>query len=327
MQSLKSDDRLESARHYVAINNLYYHQSLDFLNQSMVLDPLQEETGIHFLKILIYHQLHNETAAGIEFSRLCNSISDIKDEGRKLQTYQDVNKLLMRYDCSEYALELYGAYFEYLNEVSSPDVAIHVLSAGDLLLKEKSYLQAYQLHRQYLSLIEDEKKQQEETLVVADKYFAARAYQEALLFYESYLMNAGELGDYALFRQAESYYEVSQLDKAITLYEALIETYPDGEYYVLSLEALEDSYLNKNDFYNLSVIYSKMADAYPEDSYKKEDAYYHMAHAFFMDKNYRAAKEAFVDFINQYPDSNYTEACQKYLERIEKALEDSNVED
>jgi len=327
MQSLKSSDALKSARQYVAVNALYYTQALDYLNQSLTLDPLQDETGIHFLKLLIYRQLHNEETAGIEFSRLRNSISDIKDEAKRLQAYENINKLLMQYDCNEYALEFYGAYFEYLADVSSPDVSAQVLSAADLLLEQKSYLQAYQLHRQYLSLIKDEKKQQQEALAVADKYFTAKSYQEAGLFYESYLLDATELKDYALFRKAQSYDEANQIDKSITFFEELIETYPDTEYYVLSLEALENGYLDKSDFYNLSEIYKKMIDVYSDDSYKKEDAFYQLGCTLFLDEDYQESKEAFVEFMNQYPDSNYAEACQRYLQRIEEIAEDSNGKD
>jgi len=95
----------------------------------------------------------------------------------------------------------------------------------------------------------------------------------------------------------------------------------------LSLEALENGYFDNNDFYNLSEIYKRMIDVYPDDSYKKEDAFYQLGCTLFLDEDYQESKEAFVEFMNQYPDSNYAEACQRYLQRIEEIAEDSNGKD
>jgi TolA-binding protein len=43
-----------------------------------------------------------------------------------------------------------------------------------------------------------------------------------------------------------------------------------------------------------------------------------------MDKNYKESKEVFLNFISEYPDSSYSQASHKYLERIDKMLGNEN---
>jgi tetratricopeptide (TPR) repeat protein len=324
MQALKAEAGLDYARKYVSLSSLYYNQALDYLSQSLSLNSIQNETSIHLLKLLIYIQLHDENTAGIEFSRLSKSISDIENSAVRIKLYKDVSTILRQYNCDAYALDLYGKYFEALIASNSPEAINEVLSAADSLLEEKSYSQAFQLHRQYLNLINDAQLKQSETLLTADKYFEAKSYREAALLYENFLSISDEISDYALFGKAQSYDNLNQIDTSITAYEELIEAYPESKFYILSLEALEDNYLDTNDFDKLVLVYKKMMAFYSDDSYEREDAFYHMANVLFMNKSYQESKKVFLDFLSKYPDSSYAESSHRYLERIDKVLGNEN---
>jgi TolA-binding protein len=324
MQAFKGKEGLDYARKYVSLSSLYYNQALEYITLSLSLDPLQNEAPLYLLKLLIYNELHNPDAAGIEFSRLSKSIEDIDNESAQLKVYQEASKILYQYNANAHALSLYEDYFNSLVQSNSSDASSGLLSAADQLFKENSYSEAYQLYQKYLDSIKDENNKRQKTLAIADKFFEAESYRQAILLYESLAALSVEASECLLFKKARSYDKLNQTDKAITLYQEIIEGYPDSDYYIGSLKALEDNFLEKNNFCSLSQVYEKLVIICNDKNYEREEAFYHWAHALFMDKNYKESKEVFLNFISEYPDSSYSQASHKYLERIDKILGKEN---
>jgi len=242
-----------------------------------------------------------------------NSLYKILDEGYRLKRNSEPEELLIRY--------LYGIQ-EDLKDIKVP---YHIMvKCADIFFKYRQYNLAEDLYKEVIETFP-------EALDIAEVYYKRarslyykKEYKEAVNQCEEIIVKfppseitikANYLGGNSLrvlgerhlaIRLAESYFQLKETEKGISLWRELISKYPNSYESMTSLWNLARHYSNNNSYSEALDYYRELSERFSQ-SRLGDDALYWKGKILENMGSEEEAKIAYEKLVKEYPLSYYTE--------------------
>ena len=159
---------------------------------------------------------------------------------------------------------------------------------------------------------------------IAQYYKNSGAYDNALLFYDSVLTNSidFDLQAKAYLSKAMVYYNIDEIDKSISQYKLVVNTFQKGPYFKEALLGLQSIYVGiaRVDEY---ISYLNGIPQYKLSQSEQDSLSYSAAFIKFSEQEYSVSKEAFQKYITEFKDGVFIDDAYYYLARSFYNLGDS----
>lgn len=259
-----------------------------------------------------------------------------------------LSALVLLTSCSEYQKVL-------KNEEVAPkyDMAVKLYEQGLETGKSKYFTKSIKLLEQILPQYKGKPQGQGLSYMEANAYYENGDFFTSGYLFERFAQSypTSERVEQAVFKSAKSYYNVSpvyskdqsQSKKALVKLQVYIDTFPDGEFFteanelVLKIrDKLDKKYYEIAKQYHHTERYKAAIEAldnyildYPGTPYKEKAYFYKQESAYIlainslkslMDERLRVAKVYAEDYLRYYPDGEFAEQTQTYLNDINERL-------
>ena len=195
--------------------------------------------------------------------------------------------------CSQYQKVLKGT-----EDNKKFEMAVQLYEKGIATEKDRFLKKSLRLQEQIINKYRGKAQGQKISFLYADTYYRLRDFYTSGYQFERFTKAypESEKVEEALFKSAKSYYEVSprysldQIDteKGITKLQTYLDSYPEGEFYAEANQMAQE-------------LQTKLE----KKAYEIAKQYHHTLH-------YKAAMEAFDNFILDYPGSSFREKAYYY---------------
>ncbi len=129
------------------------------------------------------------------------------------------------------------------------------------------------------------------------------------------------------YNKAKEYYNQEEWDKAIPLFEQLINIRKGTQNIAELYYYFAYSYFGKNSYLLAAYHFKKTARTYPKSKYAEEClfmyayCYYLMSPSYHLDQKFtEKAISAFQLFVNKYPNSDRVKRCNRYIDKLREKL-------
>ena len=159
---------------------------------------------------------------------------------------------------------------------------------------------------------------------IAQYYKNSASYDDALLFYDSVLTNSidFDLQAKSYLSKAMVYYNTDEIDKSISQYKLVINTFQKGPYFKEALLGLQSIYVGiaRVDEY---ITYLNDIPQYKLSQSEQDSLSYSAAFIKFSEQDYSVSRDAFQKYITEFKDGVFIEDAYYYLARSYYNLGDS----
>lgn len=185
----------------------------------------------------------------------------------------------------------------------TPEYHAAFYGLGYCYFELKSYKAALNWFTQYLTALSPEDPTLGDTYIrIADCYFMAKDYTQAISQYDEAVKLAQADSDYALFQKGFSYGLLSRYDDKIATLTLLMETYPQSAYVDDALYEMGKTYINKQQPEQAITYYKQVENNYPTSSYHSKSLS-QLALAYYNLNDSDTALQYYKQVAEQYPQS------------------------
>lgn len=179
----------------------------------------------------------------------------------------------LAYNSQKYSQAL-GYYNAFLQEPGSYNSNFYHLAnygAGYALFKQEKYIDASSAFRKFVDTnnLNDDKKQNDALLRVADCFYVSKSYDQAITYYERAMSLQGANQDYAFYQKAICFGLMGNKNKKIEVLKALLEDQDGSKFTADAKFELAKTYLSMDNYNMAKVYYDKILNEHGTSQYVK----------------------------------------------------------
>jgi tetratricopeptide (TPR) repeat protein len=310
MYLTKKND-IESGRIYMSVNEKYYNEALENLdNMSRATKSKDMLIESDLLKFYIFKELFQQQKLDAAFDEMINIIASYSpDKAQNLVKLNEVSKKLSDKGMADYAMKLKFVYASKVDPESAKMLAEDIRSNGDKYVDEGDIKEALSTYDTYLKLAENyyEKDVMAGKLMdIAEKYFGKNRFKDAIKYYSIHLQKYGDskVADYASYKLALSYFNDKDYATAIGKFEDFLKNYQNSVWFEKGFEELCRLYYETSETGKALENLQKLIDAYPRQD-SRDYAYLLTGILFYGKADYNKALDVLRKMQQEFPKSSY----------------------
>ncbi len=299
----------------ILLSSKNYRAAIDVLE---AMPDKTDEAKETYQKVTYFRGLefYNERAFENAISHFLRSNNNAIDaETHALATYWCAEAM---YEVKKYneAIDFFTAFLAMPAAKKTEVFNFANYSLGYAALENENYNKAITYFDKFLKSNEkDEKTITDATLRLADAYFGAKNYGNALVNYNRVISQNAPSEDYALFQRGVIQGLQSQPDAKIATLQALLQRFPSSNYADDASFEIAYTYFLIGQGDKAKIDLQALADKYPQSSYLPR-ALLTIGLVYYDQKKDAQALEIFKQVINDYKASNEAQQALKLIERI-----------
>lgn len=324
---LTKKNDIESGRIYMSVNEKYYNEALENLdNASRVTKSKDILIEIDLLKLSIFKELFQQQKLDAAFDDTINMIASYSaDKAQNLAKLNEVSRKLSDKGMPDYAMKLKFVYASRVDPESAKMLAEDIKANADKYVDNGNIKEALSTYDTYLKLAENyyEKDVMAGKLMdIAEKYFSKSRFKDAIKYYSLYLQKYGDskVADYASYKLALSYFSDKDYAAAIGKFEDFLKNYQNSVWFEKGFEELCRLYYQTSETEKAIENLKKLIDTYPRQD-AKDYAYLLMAILHYSKADYDKAADTLKKIQQEFPKSAYyyvTETLLMDINEIKK---------
>ncbi len=280
-----------------------------------------------YLRYGVYNLLYIDVKRDKAFETFKDMLDDYCQSNKEYATVKEYALTLYKDNKIQKAKQLNNIYIKYLKQYLSEDeVKYKLKSYADAVFNQEKYHAAKDIYNEYLELElrgEDELGAQLALKDIIVKYLEQGQFYPAKEFAELAINKYPDsyLSDYFQLKLAQCYFEMEYIDQAKETYYKILDEYPYSGYRQETITTLAEGimiYSFKNPEFAIEEI--EGLKEYTSNAKTKSYLLVCIADIYFLDKQYKKAKEVYSNISDKYPNITSISDIKEQIEKCKEKL-------
>jgi tetratricopeptide (TPR) repeat protein len=308
---LAGKNDIESGRVYMAVNEKYYKEALEYLEMSEKSSKSKDLLlEIYLLKFIIFKETFQQEKLDAVFNDIVSTIASYTtDKAQNLAKLKEVSKKFADAGLDDYAMKLKFIYASKVDPESANMLADDIRGNADRFLESgdaKEALSTYDTYIQLADICYDKDTVAGKIMDIAEKYFEKKRYRDAGKYYSLYISRYkdSQVADYANYKLALSYAGEKDYPNAIARLTEFLKIYQNSVWFEKGFEELCRIYYETSDTDTAIGYLQKLAGEYPNRD-SRDYAHLLTAILYYSKCDYDKSLEMLKNIQKEFPKTAY----------------------